>query len=232
MLTKSQARAFFLIGTGITTAAFIGLTIDTFRRIPAQTNAAGITEQVVRGKALWEANNCMGCHTLLGEGAYYAPELTQVYTRRGPDFIRAMLRDPEGMYPGQRRMVTYHFTPEQTEDLIAFLQWVGTMDLNGFPPRPNLMPLAVPAGKPAVAAVVDRPQIFNQLCIACHMLEGQGGQVGPPLDGVGGRRDADYIRRWLHDPMSVKADAKMPKLPLSDGQIDELVAFLSTQKGH
>lgn len=230
MLSKSQARAFFLVGTGLTAAVFVGLTVDTFRRIPAQTNAAGITEQVVRGKAIWEANNCMGCHTILGEGAYYAPELTQVYARRGPDFIRAMLRDPEAMYPGQRRMVQYHFTPEETDDLVAFMEWVGTMDLNGFPPKPNLMPVAVPAG-PAVAVVGTRPQVFNQLCIACHSLGGQGGLVGPALDGVGGRLDADYLRRWLHDPIAVKADAKMPKLPLSDGQIDELVAFLSTQKG-
>lgn len=230
MLTKSQARAFFLIGTGLTTAVFLALTVDTFRRIPAQTNAAGITAPVARGKQLWEANNCMGCHTIFGEGAYYAPELTQVYTRRGPDFIRAMLRDPEAMYPGQRRMVKYDFTPEQIDDLVAFLQWVGTVDLNGFPPKPNLMPVAVPEGPP-LAVVGTRPQIFNQLCIACHMLGGQGGNVGPALDGVGGRRDADYIRRWLHDPMAVKADAKMPKLPLSEGQIDELVAFLSQQKG-
>jgi nitric oxide reductase subunit C len=230
MLSKSQARAFFLVGTALTTAVFLGLTVDTFRRIPAQTNAAGITEQVVRGKQLWEANNCMGCHTILGEGAYYAPELTKVYARRGPVFIRAILRDPEAMYPGQRRMVQYHFTPEQIDDLVAFLQWVGTMDLNGFPPKPSLMPLAVSSGPP-VAEVGNRPQIFNQLCIACHSLDGQGGLVGPPLDGVGSRRDADYIRRWLHDPMAVKADAKMPKLPLTDGQIDELVAFLSTQKG-
>jgi nitric oxide reductase subunit C len=220
MLSKSQARVFFLVGTGVTATVFLGLTVDTFRRIPAQTNAAGITEQVVRGKQLWEANNCMGCHTILGEGAYYAPELTKVYARRGPDFIRAMLRDPEAMYPGQRRMVQYHFTPEQSEDLVAFLKWVGTI----------LMPLAVPAG-PALAAVGDRPQIFNQMCIACHSLGGQGGTIGPPLDGIGSRRDAEYIRSWLHDPRALKADAKMPKLPLSDGQIDELVAFLSTQKG-
>jgi len=231
MLSKSQARTFFLVGTGLTAAVFVALTVDTFRRIPAQTNAAGITDQVARGKQVWEANNCMGCHTILGEGAYYAPELTQVYTRRGPDFIRAMLTNPEAMYPGQRRMVQYHFTPEQIDDLMAFLQWIGTMDLNGFPPKPNLMPVAVSAG-PAVAVIGNRPQIFNQLCIACHSLGGQGGVVGPSLDAVGSRRDAEYIRKWLHDPMSVKTDAKMPKLPLSDGQIDELVAFLSTQKGN
>jgi len=230
MLSKSQARAFFLIGTGICTATFVGLTVDTLRRIPAQTNAAGLSEQVVRGKVLWDQNNCMGCHTLLGEGAYYAPELTRVYERRGPDFIRAMLRDPEAMYPGQRRMVQYDFTPEQIDDLVAFFQWIGTMDLNGFPPKPNLMPVAVVAGGAPLAEAANRPQIFNQLCIACHALGGQGGNVGPALDGVGARLDAAFIRHWLQDPIAVKPDSKMPKLPLTQGQIDELVAFLSQQK--
>lgn len=230
MLTKSQARAFFLVGTGLTTAVFLALTVDSFRRMPEQTNQAGLTEQVARGKQLWDENNCMGCHTLLGEGAYYAPELTRVYKRRGPEFIKAMLRDPEAMYPGQRRMVQYDFTPAQIDDLVAFFAWIGTMDLNGFPPEPNLMPVAVAAGPP-VASTVDRPQIFNQLCIACHMLGGQGGNVGPPLDGVGGRLDRDYLIRWLKDPLAVKADSRMPKLPLTDGQVDELVAYLSQQKG-
>jgi nitric oxide reductase subunit C len=204
--------------------------VDTFRRIPAQTNSANLTEQVARGKALWDRNNCMGCHTLLGEGAYYAPELTKVHDRRGPEFIRAMLRDPEAMYPGQRRMVKYDFTPEQEDDLVAFFKWVGTMDLNGFPPKPDLMQVALPAGG-TVASTGDRPQVFNQMCVACHALGGQGGVVGPALDGVGGRLDAAYIARWLKDPISVKPDSKMPKLPLTAGQIDELIAFLSHQKG-
>lgn len=234
MLSKTQARAFFLIGTGICTFAFVGLTVDTLRRIPDQTNAAGLSESVVRGKHLWDRNNCMGCHTLLGEGAYYAPELTRVHERRGPDFIRAMLRDPEAMYPGQRRMVQYDFTPQEIEDLVAFFAWIGTMDLNGFPPKPNLMPVAVQAaaapGGGTVAAIADRPQIFNQMCIACHSLGGQGGNVGPPLDAIGASRDAEFIARWLENPLAVKADAKMPKLPLTPGQIDELVAFLSQKR--
>ena len=102
MLSKSAARAFFLLGTIGFSAVFLFLTIDTIRRVPAQTKQQNLTEQVVHGKHLWERNNCMGCHTLLGEGAYYAPELTKVYERRGPEFIKAMLRDPQAMYPGQR----------------------------------------------------------------------------------------------------------------------------------
>ncbi len=231
MLSKSGARTFFLLGTALCFGAFVLLTFDTLSRIPLQTNQAEMTESVIRGKHLWDKSNCMGCHTLLGEGAYYAPELTKVYDRRGPTFIEAMLRDPEAMYPGQRRMVKYDFNDTEIADLVSFLEWIGKIDLNGFPAKPDLSPVAVSASSDEpLAATSNRPQVFNQLCIACHALAGQGGNVGPALDLVGDRYDRDYMKRWLTDPMSVKADSKMPKLPLTEEQIVELVAFLSTQK--
>ena len=232
MLSKSAARAFFIVGTGACSLAFIGLTVDTFAKVPALSHEEAITPAVERGKQVWEDSNCMGCHTLFGEGAYYAPELTRVVERRGPDFIRAILRDPEAMYPGQRRMQNYHFAEAQIDDLIAFFTWAGRVDLQGFPPRPSLMPIAVPAANASagVARPDDRPLVFNQLCVACHALNGQGGTVGPSLDFVGDRHDADYIKRWLRNPMDIKPDSKMPKLPLTEEQVQELSAYLSQHK--
>ena len=64
----------------------------------------------------------MGCHTLFGEGAYYAPELTKVVERRGKPWLRLFLKDPEKMFPGQRKMVNYQFNDKQIEDVIAFLE--------------------------------------------------------------------------------------------------------------
>ncbi|MBK8170858.1 MAG: c-type cytochrome [Sandaracinaceae bacterium] len=230
MLSKSGAKAFFIGGTFLCSAAFVGLTVDTFAKIPGQTHADRITPAVARGKNLWDSSNCMGCHTLFGEGAYYAPELTRVYTRRGPDFIRAMIRDPQAMYPGERNMQNYHFSEDQISDLVAFFEWAGTVDLNGFPATPHLTPIAAPGAVGSVARTDDRPQVFNQLCVACHALGGQGGNVGPALDRVGERFDAAYFERWLRDPQSVRANTRMPRLPLSEGQIHELVAFLSLRR--
>jgi nitric oxide reductase subunit C len=231
MLSKSAARAFFLLGTVGFSVIFLGLTLDTIRRVPAQTKQQNLTPQVVQGKHLWEKNNCMGCHTLLGEGAYYAPELTRVYARRGPEFIKAMLRDPQALYPGQRRMVQYNFTPADIEALVAFLQWIGDMDLNGFPPKPTLLPVAVPVeSRDNVVARLERPKIFNQLCVACHSLGGQGGVVGPALDDVGNRRDYNNLVVWLTDPQKVKPGTLMPKLPLSEADVVELASFLSQLK--
>lgn len=147
MLSKSQAKAFFVIGTAAFTAIFIGLTIDTFQRIPAQTNSENITPSVARGKHLFDRKNCMGCHTILGEGAYYAPELTKVYERRGEAFIKAMLKDPQALYPGQRKMTKYDFTDQEMEDLTQFLKWIGEMDLNGFPPKPDGLGASAPSVK-------------------------------------------------------------------------------------
>jgi nitric oxide reductase subunit C len=84
MLSKSAAKAFFVGGTPRSArAAFVGLTVDTIRaRYPRQTHAERTSRpRSSRGKNLWDSSNCMGCHTLLGEGAYYAPELTRVSTR-------------------------------------------------------------------------------------------------------------------------------------------------------
>ena len=231
MLSKSQAKAFFIFGTAAFSAIFIGLTIDTFQRIPKQTNANELTDSAIRGKHLFDTKNCMGCHTIMGEGAYYAPELTKVLERRGEAFVKAILKDPEAMYPGQRKMVNYHFSDQEIEDLTAFLTWVGKMDLNGFPPKPDLTASSTNAVGNNLIETIKQPQIFSQMCIACHALNGRGGNVGPTLDGVGSKFDVQYITKWLSDPAAIKPDTKMPKLPLSEKDITELANYLSSLKG-
>jgi nitric oxide reductase subunit C len=227
MLSRAQARTFFIGGTVLSFAVFIWLTIDSFQKIPAQTNQDRMDAQVIRGKHLWDEHNCMGCHTLLGEGGYYAPELTKVYERRGPGFIRAMLEDPQAMYPGQRKMYQYDLTDEEIEDFIAFFRWIGEMDLNGFPPKPVLFGMATPGGEP-LADKQDRPKVYNQMCLACHAISGQGGAVGPALDGIGDRMTMAEVETWLKDPAAVRPGTTMPQLPLSEEDIRELAAFLTT----
>lgn len=136
MLSKNGAKYFFIIGTGFFGAIFLGLSYDTLKTIPIQTKQINMNAQVIRGKHLFDKSNCMGCHTILGEGAYYAPELTKVYENKGEDWIRSMLIDPEAVYPGARKMVKYNFNKDQQDDMIAFLKWIGEIDTNGFPAKP------------------------------------------------------------------------------------------------
>ena len=138
MLSKKQAKIFFLGGTIVFFGIFLALSYESITSsIPEKTNADQITDAVVRGKHVWESNNCMGCHTLLGEGAYYAPELTKVYTRKGESYIKTVLMAKEPWQPRGRKMVAYAMSEEQANDMVAFFAWIDKMDLNGFPPEPD-----------------------------------------------------------------------------------------------
>ena len=139
MLTKNQARTFFLGGTVVFFLIFLGLSWHTLsQEVPKQTNEQNLTEAVVRGKRLFDENNCMGCHTIMGEGAYYAPELTKVIDRKGEEYCKAVLMSTEPWQPRGRKMVAYGMSEQEALDVVAFLKWVGEMDLNGFPPEPDL----------------------------------------------------------------------------------------------
>jgi len=140
MLSKSQAKLFFLAGTVIFSFLFLALSYDTtFNRVGEQTHEENITEAVIAGRHIWDENNCMGCHTLLGEGAYYAPELTKVIERRGPGYIKGVLMSPTpwGEHTSGRKMVAYGFSAEEADNMVAFFTWIGEMDLNGFPTKPK-----------------------------------------------------------------------------------------------
>lgn len=229
MLSKSQAKWFFLVATGGFSGVFLWLTVDTVRQVPERSHEENLSEQVVRGKEIWDSNNCMGCHTILGEGAYYAPELTKAYDRRGEVWLATFLADPQAMYPGQRKMVQYDFTEDEIADVIAYLKWIGEIDTNGFPAEPDL---ALPT--PVVVAQVEAtpaPEIYTALCVACHSRNGSGGQVGPALDGVDQRYTEAELRAWLEDPTAVKPGTAMPNLNLSPSDVDALVAYLLPNGG-
>lgn len=228
MLAKSQARLMFLVTTIGFSAVFLGLTVDTIAQVPERSREKELSPAVVRGKELWESNNCMGCHTILGEGAYYAPELTKVVERRGAAWIKIFIKDPQAMFPGERQMVKYNFTDAEIDDVIAFLSWVGNIDTNGFPAKPDMAPPASAATTTpaATAALAAAPAIYGQVCQACHAVAGTGGVVGPALDGIKNRYDREKLDAWLKDPQAVKPGTAMPNLGLSDAVRGELVTWL------
>lgn len=138
MLSKSQARYFFLGGTIISFGVFLGMSWTSLvNDVPKKTHEENLTKEVIHGKQIWESNNCMGCHTIFGEGAYYAPELTKVYERRGEGYIKAALMSPVPWSPRGRKMVAYAMNEKDANDVVAFLKWIGEVDLNGFPPKPE-----------------------------------------------------------------------------------------------
>ena len=133
--TKSMARNIYFGGSVFFFLVFLALTYHTEQTFPERSNAAQMTEAVVRGKLVWEQNNCIGCHTLLGEGAYFAPELGNVYERRGPDFIKGWIKAMPTNTPGRRQMPNFDFSDAQLDDLVEFLRWSNGINTEKWPPN-------------------------------------------------------------------------------------------------
>src|SRR5438094_322043 len=106
------------------------------------TNATAIDATVIAGKEVWHRNNCINCHSLLGEGAYYAPDLTQITAQRGASYLREFLKEPSRFYSEERDrrlMPTLPLSDQDITAVIAFLGWVSKIDTQGWPPRAILV---------------------------------------------------------------------------------------------
>ncbi len=97
---------------------------------------------VSHGKLTTQAKNCMNCHTLLGNGAYYAPDLTKSWLDPmwGSPAVREQLMVEFLMNPQDklhnitgRKMPNLGITEEEARATVAFLKWMSSIDTNGFP---------------------------------------------------------------------------------------------------
>lgn len=130
---------------------------------------------VSKGKLTTQAKNCMECHTLLGNGAYFAPDLTKAWLdpswgskeAREQSMVE-FLMDPSDKLHNSigRKMPRLGITQEEARATVAFLKWMSAIDTNGFPhnfkaidqsdapaaaPTPAVQPAATPEATPAPA---------------------------------------------------------------------------------
>jgi len=227
-VNKGALRIGFIVGVLVFSVAFVALTMDTLSQVPTRTKEQNLSPQVVAGKQAWQRHDCIGCHTILGNGAYYGPDLTKVAKTRDLAFLRTWLKNPGGQMPNQR------LTDQEVDDLVAFLSWVAEIDTNDWPPVPLGATPAAPARATPVLAqnLVAQGAAFFQSkgCATCHGRQGEGTALAPGLKDAATRYDTAYLTRWLRDPASVKPGAAMPNLGLNEAEIEALIIYLQTLK--
>ena len=141
-INKNMARNIYFGGSLFAILIFAGLTFDTVQKIPELSNDDQITESVANGKHLWEVNNCVGCHTIMGEGAYYAPELANAFNRLGNSdettfkaYMQAWMAAQPLSAPSRRKMPQFNLSDQDVDDLSNFLIWTSKIDDNEWPPN-------------------------------------------------------------------------------------------------
>jgi len=212
-MNNRQARIFAVVATGLSILVFLGLTLDSHRQFATLTNAENITPQVRNGQDVWHKYNCINCHTLFGEGAYYAPDLTKITQHRSEAYLAAFMKDPSRFYDEKkhrRLMPNQNLTDEEIASLIAFLDWISNVDNQGWPPRPILVAGGFAPGQTGASAEIEsqaglgRPvdsdddiraqgeHVFFTAtpgCNACHSLAPGADMAGPTMAGLSTRAE-------------------------------------------
>lgn len=112
----------------------------------------------------------------------------------------------------------------------------------GAPTGPNRVRASGGAPGSAAGDSEAGKQAFAAKCIACHVADGVPGAIGvfgPNLNGIGdpskrpqlvdGKDNSpENLARWLKNPPAEKPGTTMPNLGLSDGEVQNLTAFLLT----
>lgn len=93
---------------------FLSYSLFLYTSLPVKSVADKKEEG--EGKLVWQQYNCNACHQVYGLGGYLGPDLTNVYSKRGPAFIQAFLTSGTGAMP------VFHLSKQESKVLLAFLK--------------------------------------------------------------------------------------------------------------
>jgi nitric oxide reductase subunit C len=231
-MTERTAKIIFWVGTLSSLALFLALTLDTHSKFDALTHADRLDDHVVAGKRAFERHNCNDCHTILGFGGYYAPDLTRVYTRLGEESIRSRVERPEiVLATSYRKMPQQRVPREEIDAMVAFFRWTSEIENGDWPPHDSEIKWKSSTRRLLAGATLSpgAALVNQENCLACHALGDAGERMGPRLEYIGARRSPQYIADYLSDPQRFTPGTSMPAYDaLGEPQRRALAEFIVT----
>ena len=75
----------------------------------------------LQGAAVYQINQCAGCHTLNGEGAKIGPVLNGLHLRHERSWVKGHFVDPEKLSPGSGMPPFDNLTPQDLDSLTDYV---------------------------------------------------------------------------------------------------------------
>jgi len=175
---------------------------------------------------------CLSCHSIRGSGDRQASDLTYEGSRVRRQWLSHYLMVPYSM----RRTLTvampiFHFPEDEAQFMAEYMSlvFVDTQIGAGWE-----------RGRDRADAQRGKTLFDAKGCIACHQVNGKGGDVGPSLTTqvpefpqgtwVGDKLQGGWIYQWLLNPQALVPDTLEPNLGLSDEEALDITAYLLTFK--
>jgi len=99
------------------------------------------------------------------------------------------------------------------------------------PAAPQERVAQLPEVTPFQAARTERMLRERVACRGCHRIRGEGGRIGPSLDGLAERATPEYVLSMILDPSRVLPGTTMPAQSMPDREAERLAAYLLAGNG-
>jgi ubiquinol-cytochrome c reductase cytochrome b subunit len=156
--------------------------------------------------------HCASCHAVVEGKPGIGPDLANRPIRKSAAWMIAHFKRPAAMVPGTS-MPSIQLSDSQLNALAAFLL--------------KLTPRNAEALASAPDFAVDAALLFQANgCGGCHVANGVGMPVGPPLNGLARRRTKTWVVQHFANPQALSPGSIMPPYRFSSQEMDHLVAYL------
>jgi len=171
-----------------------------------------LTPEELSGLTFFRSENCIACHPGAGKKGT-GPDLTQMSANhRNVAWMVKHFKEPSEVTPGSA-MPPVNLRDSELNALSLFV-----LKLTADNEEELLL---------APADAVTGANIYREShCSACHQLQGAGMKIGPPLDGVGDRRNRQWLEAHFKDPKSLSPNSKMPAYKFDAAQMDAICQYL------
>jgi sulfur oxidation c-type cytochrome SoxX len=195
------------------------------------------TPMVERGRKLFFATNCYGCHRVegLSEGTL-GPDLTEVGKKFRVDYLWESVVDPRANI-ATSFMPKFNLSEADVRALVIFLKSrrgvnFAETSLQRYRAALNARRPADEAAKEpvlqgAALAAHGEKLIGDRACTACHKLGARDGAVAPDLSYEGLVKDETWVYEHFRNPRAVISDSIMPSFRFADQDFRAMGAYLA-----
>jgi mono/diheme cytochrome c family protein len=191
------------------------------------------TPNVNRGRKLFYAKNCYGCHKIDGmsEGTL-GPDLTEAGKKFKVDYLWESIVEPRANLASSF-MPKFNLPEADVRALVIFLKSrrgvnFAETSLDRYKAHVENVAVVIPPGTAGEKA--GEQLITDRACTACHKLHDRDGGIAPDLSYEGLIRDNAWLMEHFNNPRSRVPDSIMPTFRFPEEDFERITAYLGTLK--
>jgi mono/diheme cytochrome c family protein len=174
----------------------------------------GLKPSELSGIHYYRQESCGTCHNVTGGEAKAGPNLLNTAKRHDQDWLLKHFKEPQAATPGSA-MTPVNLTAPQISDLAATMKALTPENGDVITTTPDF--------------AADGAALYQKnSCDTCHTINGEGGQIGPVLNGISQRRTEAWTIEHFVNPQKMSPGTPMDAYKFTPAEMQNIVSYLFT----